>query len=198
MAWCHQATSHYLSQCWHSSPSPNGITRPQWVNSLRPSDTYMRQYNIPPLVKIMACLLFSTKPLSEPMLSYCQLDPEEHISVIFYLKFECFHSWKCMWKCRLLNCGHFVSASMCSILTSDLPGLTGECNVWSHSPVSLFSSARTPEPLVTVTWAHWPYKSITAYTSARKQTRAHFSINKITIHAEGWDCETVRTVKWSG
>ena len=27
MAWCHQATSHYLNQCW-----PYGITRPQWVN----------------------------------------------------------------------------------------------------------------------------------------------------------------------
>ena len=26
MAWCCQATSHYLSQCW-----PYGVTRPQWV-----------------------------------------------------------------------------------------------------------------------------------------------------------------------
>ena len=34
IAWCHLATSHYLSQCWHRSLSPNGITRPQWVNSL--------------------------------------------------------------------------------------------------------------------------------------------------------------------
>ena len=33
MAWCHQATSHYLSQCWPSSMSPYGVTRPQWVNS---------------------------------------------------------------------------------------------------------------------------------------------------------------------
>ena len=32
MAWCHQATSHYLSQCWPRSISPYGITRPQWVN----------------------------------------------------------------------------------------------------------------------------------------------------------------------
>ena len=34
MAWCRQATSHYLSQCWPRSLSPYGITRPQWVNSL--------------------------------------------------------------------------------------------------------------------------------------------------------------------
>ena len=33
MAWCCQTTSHYLSQCWHSSLSPYGITRPQWVKN---------------------------------------------------------------------------------------------------------------------------------------------------------------------
>ena len=31
VAWCHQATSHYLSQCWPRSLSPYGVTRPQWV-----------------------------------------------------------------------------------------------------------------------------------------------------------------------
>ena len=33
MAWCHQATSHYLSQCWPKSLSPYGVTRPQWVKT---------------------------------------------------------------------------------------------------------------------------------------------------------------------
>ena len=32
MAWCRRATSHYLSQCWATSMSPYGITRPQCVN----------------------------------------------------------------------------------------------------------------------------------------------------------------------
>ena len=31
MAWCRQATSHYLNQCWPRSKPPYGITRPQWV-----------------------------------------------------------------------------------------------------------------------------------------------------------------------
>ena len=31
MAWCRQATSHYLNQYWHSSLSPYGVARPQWV-----------------------------------------------------------------------------------------------------------------------------------------------------------------------
>ena len=34
-AWCRQA-SHYLSQCWPRFMSPYGVTRPQWVNTLRP------------------------------------------------------------------------------------------------------------------------------------------------------------------
>ena len=38
MAWCRQATSHYLSQCWSSSMSPCGVIRQQWVNSLWSSD----------------------------------------------------------------------------------------------------------------------------------------------------------------
>ena len=33
MAWCRQATSHYLSQCWLSSFLPYGVTRPQWVKT---------------------------------------------------------------------------------------------------------------------------------------------------------------------
>ena len=35
MAWCRQATSHYLSQCWPRSLSLYGVTRPQRVNAWR-------------------------------------------------------------------------------------------------------------------------------------------------------------------
>ena len=31
MAWCRQAPSHYLNQCWPSPMTPYGVTRPQWV-----------------------------------------------------------------------------------------------------------------------------------------------------------------------
>ena len=34
MAWCRQATSHCLSQCWPRSMSPYGVTWSQWVNGL--------------------------------------------------------------------------------------------------------------------------------------------------------------------
>ena len=56
-------------------------------NSLRLSYIYMHQENIPTLLQIMACRLFGAKPLSEPMLLYCQLDP---ISVKFFLKVKKF------------------------------------------------------------------------------------------------------------
>ena len=35
MAWCHQAPSHYLNQCWPSSVSPYGFTGPQWVEKCK-------------------------------------------------------------------------------------------------------------------------------------------------------------------
>ena len=35
IAWCHQATSHYMSQCWPRSMLPYGITNTQWVTSWR-------------------------------------------------------------------------------------------------------------------------------------------------------------------
>ena len=40
MAWCRQATSQYLSQCWPRSLLLYGVTRPQWVNmhKLRSND----------------------------------------------------------------------------------------------------------------------------------------------------------------
>ena len=33
MAWCHQATSHYLSQCWPISMLPYGVNKPQCIYS---------------------------------------------------------------------------------------------------------------------------------------------------------------------
>ena len=50
MACCHQATSHYLSQCWPRSMSRDGVTRPQWVN---PSGAEF--WNIPELGHYHGC-----------------------------------------------------------------------------------------------------------------------------------------------
>ena len=42
MAWCRQATSHYLSQCWPRSLPSYGITRSQWVNGGCSSKTTLK------------------------------------------------------------------------------------------------------------------------------------------------------------
>ena len=86
-------------------------------NSLRPIDAYMRRQHRPSLVQIMFCRLFGAKPLSEPMLTFWQLDPWEETSVKFQSKFKYFHSRKGMWKYFLPHSAHFVSASMCQYLT---------------------------------------------------------------------------------
>ena len=54
------------------------------LNSSPPSAAYMSQWIGSALVKIMACRLFGAKPLSKPLLGYCQLDPEEQTSVKSY------------------------------------------------------------------------------------------------------------------
>ena len=45
----------------------------------------------------MACRLVGDKPLSEPVLDYCQLEPCQHISVKFQLKYNNFHWRKRIW-----------------------------------------------------------------------------------------------------
>ena len=63
------------------------------VNSLRPSDAYMRRWTVPSLFQIMACRLVGAKPLSKPMLKILSIGPlgtnfnELSIGIqIFYFK----------------------------------------------------------------------------------------------------------------
>ena len=57
MAWCRQAASHYLGHCWPRFVSLYGVTRPQWVNSLWPSDTMCWHKSGSTLAQVMACCL---------------------------------------------------------------------------------------------------------------------------------------------
>ena len=92
MAWCRQATSHYLNQYWPRSLPPYVVTRPQWVNSLRPSDAI----SLSTLVQVMASCLEGAKQLSEPVLVCSQLHPKLHISIYIFW-FVSFHWRKCIW-----------------------------------------------------------------------------------------------------
>ena len=52
MAWCRQASSHDLSQCWPRCMLTYFVTRPQWVNSkfnpfIKDSDTHCWPTDVP-------------------------------------------------------------------------------------------------------------------------------------------------------
>ena len=53
------------------------------------------------MIQAMDFRQFGTKPLPEPVLIYCRLDPYEHIWVEFESKYNNFYSPKYTEKCRL-------------------------------------------------------------------------------------------------
>ena len=57
MAWCRQAPSHYLNQCWPRYLPPYGVTRPQWVNSPWSGEAIWRHRSGSTLAQVMACCL---------------------------------------------------------------------------------------------------------------------------------------------
>ena len=101
---------HTISANIHAvSPETDIMTA--FVNNMcrRPSDEYI--YIYAPVNWASICLdnglsVPSHKPLSKPVLEYCQLDPCEQTSMKFESKYRNFHSWKCIWKFRLRNGGH--------------------------------------------------------------------------------------------
>ena len=75
------------------------------------SATYMRQWIGSALVQIMSFRLFGTKPLSKPMLGYCQLLSNGPLGTNFneiLIEIRKFHSRKCIWKYCLWSGGHLV------------------------------------------------------------------------------------------
>ena len=69
-----------------------------------PSATYIRQWTGSALDQIMACRLVGAKPLSEPMMEYCQFYPQEQTSVKYQSKqafsFKKMHLKMLFGKCR--------------------------------------------------------------------------------------------------
>ena len=53
------------------------------INSFPPCAAYMRKWIRSSLVHVTACHLFGTKPSPEPMMTFCEMDPQEQTSVKF-------------------------------------------------------------------------------------------------------------------
>ena len=69
---------------------------------------YMPHWIGAALVQVLACRLVGAKPLPGPIMAYRQSDPSGELSVKFESKYKTFNWWKCIWKCRLQNGGHFL------------------------------------------------------------------------------------------
>ena len=107
------------------------LVQPHCVNSSPPSATNMRQWIGSALVQMMAWCLFGAKPLSKPMLGYCQLDPWEQTSVKFYLKYKAFLPPKYIWKyfCKMaaiLSRGLWVRWAFQLMSTGQCPVAAGD------------------------------------------------------------------------
>ena len=132
------------------------------------------------------CRLFSTKPSSEPMLTYCQLDPKEDISMKFYLQFKSFQSRKFLWEYR-----HYVSAStemipwMCPanerrryIVTSPLIGWTHswsllQCDNWPcYNMIQLSLLPGYPFPEAGLPVCTWPDRQADGQPAGRAVQKA--------------------------
>ena len=85
MAWCHQATSHYLSQCWPRSMPPYGITRPQWVN-----DMYPRNNGNGPSCPVGYCWHYFAGTLPT-LSSHCRLSFENRVPIDFIYMYPIFN-----------------------------------------------------------------------------------------------------------
>ena len=129
MAWCRQATSHYLNQCWQRSPMPYEVTRPQWVKwdgilllkllatiaiDSRVQDSlieaewciHMHQRTGSSLVQVMFCYLLGTdqspQPICNPIVIWT-----------LYINFHT-HTQKLIWKC-FQNGSHLVLTFSASV-----------------------------------------------------------------------------------
>ena len=113
MAWCHQSTSHYLRQCWPRSLSRHGASRPQLVNPMWLCEAIWHQTSWSSqhwfrLWPVLLCKAPTRSHLHEPMLTYCQADTWEQLSVKIQSKqSKHFLSRKCICKC-LQNISYLI------------------------------------------------------------------------------------------
>ena len=80
------------------------FSTPEGFNSSRQRNAYVFQWIGFSLFGAMACRQCRTKPLTQPKMTDCQLDPKKNISWKFHMKIKSFHSRKCIWKhCKMLT-----------------------------------------------------------------------------------------------
>ena len=104
--WCihtmHRICGIYLDWVMrHYTTIYVDVKRGRYSTHLPPSAAYMRRWTGSALVHVMACRLSGAKPLPEPLLPCCQLDPWEQTLVKLESKYI-----------KMYNGSHFVQGEM--------------------------------------------------------------------------------------
>ena len=157
MAWWHQATGYYLSQCWPSSMSLFGVTRPQWVNALQV------------FISLIDFIQFNHKihfnPWSRNIIIVipCELPCHIHYQWWKPLKYQPFRILK-----YSLNMVHYLQNAWGwvglwgflwwapSAKRKDHHGVSsGWSNVWHRSNTGLSSTQYEQIPIILGVWPFW-------------------------------------------
>ena len=104
MAWCPQATSHCLSQCWPISMLPYGIIRPQW-------DKWDQPYMMCSQVLLVACYL---KKITKLFLK-CHVEVQ-YLFAICSVTYDIVCEAQCLWCICSPNAIIIVSSTTCFVV----------------------------------------------------------------------------------
>ena len=129
----------------------------QHINWSRLRDTYMPGQTRPSLLQLLACHLFSSKPLFKLMLFFVNWALGNTLQWNLNIwKYKSFHSTKYIWIYCLQNGSHFVQASMylCEHYKHGTGDLTHQplvlhiCAIELRLACHLFGATPLPEPML--------------------------------------------------
>ena len=146
------------------------------INS-SPSAAYMLRWTRSALVQIMACRLIGAKPLPEPTLTYCQLDPKEQTSVKFESRYgnfipkNAFQNVVCemadnlsreRWVTDIWYNQHITNMH---IYLMRYPAVVAYANTskWNHS-YNIFLVFSSCQITTEISCSNWPWKFISRVT----------------------------------
>ena len=132
----------------------------------------MRQWIKSALVQIMACRLFGAKPLSEQMLTYFQLAPQEQTSVKIWIKIQFFLFKKMFLKKSSAKLRPFSPGETSKVNTVYLIGYT----LRLHIAAAWFDNFRPAEVATGYYrgWLYWQWSGFITFKSQR-QVRLMYS-----------------------
>ena len=113
MAWCLQASSHYLSPCWPRSMSPYGVIRAQWVNyrCLLLHSNNLLSWSA--TSSYIPSFLLKTDAKRHDKICHCyELDIMLTFCDVAWEKLAILTKWQFGWRWRNVSCYHYLPSIM--------------------------------------------------------------------------------------